>query len=74
MDTVTPTEFGSVDYFAERLRSHAHHWSDVRLHALEYVKVLAGEHRSGAEVEDIKSIRNALAAVEIVHAEQAAAR
>ena len=79
MDTVTTTtderpEIFTVEYIAEALRKNAYLWrTDVRAHGFEFVKVFATNRYPGDELRDLQRIRNVLAAVELVHAEQAEA-
>jgi hypothetical protein len=69
----TEHAFGTVDWFATRLRASAPHWTDIRLCGMEFIKVIASNRYPGEEVQDVERIRNILAAVEIVRAELAEA-
>jgi hypothetical protein len=69
MDT---PELFSVEYFCKEVREFAHLWTDVRAQGLGLVKVkvFANNDHAGDELRDLQRIRNILAAVDIVRAEQ----
>lgn len=72
MPTNTANRYFTIEYFAEEIRQAAPRWTDIRLLGLEYVKVIAKDD-SCDTARDMQHIRNVLAAVELVRAEQAGA-
>jgi hypothetical protein len=66
--TVVPAPTFDLDYFVGMVRKHARGWSDLGALGLEYVRVFTSD---GDPAEQLERIRNILAAVDLVRAEQA---
>lgn len=71
----TKTDLHTVDSYTDRMRAVAFLWTDIRLLALKYIELYASNAPAerGTRADDMRVIRNIIAAADIVHAEMQAA-